>query len=93
MTYTVGAHRRDNHREDIRGHPLFANAPSEWTGSNLGFRSRSGMSGLRDEHGACDRLRFPPNELRLLDLLSDLRRRHIERNLHQIITGRRTAIR
>ncbi len=43
------------------------------------------MSGRRVEHGACDRRRFPPIELRRIDLLSDLRRRLFERPLNQII--------
>jgi len=38
MTYTVALTRQAIIVEDLRKHPLFVNAPSEWNGSITGIR-------------------------------------------------------
>lgn len=88
LTYTVARTGGTIIVEDMRGHPLFANAPSEWTGSIIGIPLKFGdevvgvMNMARVTVGG-----FLPSELRLLDLLSDQAAIAISNaNLHQIIS-------
>lgn len=88
LTYTVARTGETIIVENMREHPLFANAPSEWTGSIIGIPLKFGdevvgvMNMARVNVGG-----FLPSELRLLDLLSDQAAIAISNaNLHQIIS-------
>lgn len=88
LTYTVARTGGTIIVEDMREHPLFANAPSEWMGSIIGIPLKFGdevvgvMNMARVTVGG-----FLPSELRLLDLLSDQAAIAISNaNLHQIIS-------
>ncbi|NUQ86366.1 MAG: GGDEF domain-containing protein [Anaerolineales bacterium] len=88
LTYTVARTGATIIVEDMREHPLFANAPSEWTGSIIGIPLKFGdevvgvMNMARVIVGG-----FLPSELRLLELLSDQAAIAISNaNLHQIIS-------
>jgi diguanylate cyclase (GGDEF)-like protein len=72
MTYTVARTRRAVIVEDLRNHPLFASAPSEWVGSIVGIP----LMINRNVVGVMNMARFStggfiPSELRLLGLLAD----------------------
>ncbi len=72
MTYTVARTRQVIVVEDFQKHPLFANMPSDWTGSIVGIPLMISdnvvgvMNMARWSTGG-----FIPSELRLLDLLAD----------------------
>lgn len=88
LTYTVARSGETIIVENMRNHPLFADAPLEWTGSIIGIPLKFGeevvgvMNMARVNVGG-----FLPSELRLLDLLSDQAAIAISNaNLHQIIS-------
>lgn len=74
--------------EDMQNHPVFVNAPKEWTGSIIGIPLKVGntivgvMNMARSKIGG-----FSNSELRLLSLLSDQAAVAISNaNLHQMIS-------
>jgi diguanylate cyclase (GGDEF)-like protein len=88
LTYTVARSGEMVIVEDMKNHPLFVNAPSDWYGSIIGIPLKAGdnvlgvMNLARSTTGA-----IPNSELQLLKLLSDQAAIAIANaNLHQIIS-------
>jgi len=88
LTYTVARSGEHILVEDIQNHPLFENAPKEWSGSIIGIPLKVGdsvvgvMNMARVKTGG-----FFKSELRLLGLLSDQAAVAISNaNLHQMIS-------
>ena len=88
LTYKVASTGENIIVEDIQNHPLFANAPKEWSGSIIGIPLKVGntvvgvMNMARVKIGG-----FFDSELRLLGLLSDQAAVAISNaNLHQLIS-------
>ncbi|NJC95961.1 MAG: hypothetical protein C3F07_21270 [Anaerolineales bacterium] len=88
LTYTVARQGEMVIVEDIRNHPLFANAPKEWAGSIVSIPLKVSdmvvgvMNMARVKPGG-----FSSSELRLLSLLSDQAAVAISNaNLHQLIS-------
>jgi diguanylate cyclase (GGDEF)-like protein len=88
LTYTVARSGKTIIVEDMRTHPLFTNAPKDWTGSIIGIPLKVGdsvvgvMNMARSTAGG-----FSASELRLLSLLSDQAAVAISNaNLHQMIS-------
>ena len=88
LTYTVARAGETIIVENIREHPLFENAPADWTGSIISIPLKFGdeVVGVMNM-GRVNVGGFFPSELRLLDLLSDQAAIAISNaNLHQIIS-------
>lgn len=72
LTSTVARNGERIIVEDMQNHPLYANAPADWTGSIIGIplKTPDGVVGVmnlsRSTRGG-----FAPSELRLLELLAD----------------------
>ena len=88
LTYTVANSGEMITVEDLQNHPLFRNAPREWTGSIIGIPLKVGdvvvgvMNLSRINVGG-----FKPAELRLLRLLADQAAVAISNaSLHQMIS-------
>jgi diguanylate cyclase (GGDEF)-like protein len=88
LTYTVARDGETIIVEDMQNHPIFATAPSDWTGSIIGIPLKVGetvvgvMNLSRMNVGG-----FSPSELRLLSLLSDQAAVAISNaSLHQMIS-------
>ena len=88
LTYTVARNGETIIVEDLQDHPLFLNAPKDWTGSIIGIPLKVGntvvgvMNMARSSEGG-----FSESELRLLSLLSDQAAVAISNaNLHQMIS-------
>ena len=88
LTYTVARNGESITVEDIQNHPLFTNAPKEWSGSIIGIPLKVGdsvvgvMNMARTKVGG-----YFDSELRLLGLLSDQAAVAISNaNLHQMIS-------
>ncbi len=88
LTYTVARQGKMIIVENMRDHPLFLNAPTEWIGSIIGIPLKVGdtvvgvMNLSRMTHGG-----FSNSELRLLSLLSDQAAVAISNaSLHQMIS-------
>lgn len=88
LTYTVARNGESILVEDIQNHPLFTNAPKDWSGSIIGIPLKVGesvvgvMNMARVKAGG-----FFGSELRLLGLLSDQAAVAISNaNLHQMIS-------
>jgi diguanylate cyclase (GGDEF)-like protein len=88
LTYTVARNGEMVIVEDIRNHPLYANTPSDWTGSIIGIPLKMGttimgvMNVARWHTG-----RFSDSELQRLKLLSDQAALAISNaSLHQTIS-------
>ncbi len=88
LTYTVARSAELIVVEDMQDHPLYENAPTDWTGSIIGIPLKVGdtvvgvMNMARSNSGG-----FSPSELRLLGLLSDQAAVAISNaNLHQMIS-------
>lgn len=88
LTYTVARSGETIIIEDIQSHPLYANAPKDWSGSIIGIPLKVGdtvvgvMNLARTKSGG-----FLQAELRLLSLLSDQAAVAISNaNLHQMIS-------
>lgn len=88
LTYTVARSGETIIVEDIQSHPLYANAPKDWSGSIIGIPLKVGdtvvgvMNLARSKSGG-----FLQAELRLLSLLSDQAAVAISNaNLHQMIS-------
>ncbi len=88
LTYTVVREARMIIVEDMRSHPLYANTPSDWTGSIIGIPLKMGESVL----GAMNLSRsiiggFTEAEMRLLSLLADQAAVAIANaSLHQMVS-------
>jgi len=88
LTYTVARSGEILIVEDMQNHPLFANAPNDWTGSIIGIPLKIGDTVV----GVLNMARsiiggFSPSELRLLGLLADQAAVAISNaNLHQMIS-------
>jgi len=72
LTYTVAQTRQTIVIDDISNHPLYHNAPPDWTGGIVGIPLMMGESVI----GVMNMARwssdgFTPSELRLLELLAD----------------------
>lgn len=88
LTYTVARKGETITVEDMRNHPIFTNAPSEWRGSIIGIPLKVGdtvvgvMNLSRMTLGG-----FSASEMRLLSLLSDQAAVAISNaSLHQMIS-------
>lgn len=88
LTYTIASTGEMIIVEDMRNHPLFTNAPKDWTGSIIGIPLKVGetvvgvMNMARSNAGG-----FSTSELRLLGLLADQAAVAISNaNLHQMIS-------
>lgn len=88
LTYTVARKGEIIIVEDMHKHPLFTNAPKDWSGSIIGIPLKVGdkilgvMNLTRSTLGG-----FTPSELRLLGLLSDQAAVAISNaSLHQMIS-------
>jgi diguanylate cyclase (GGDEF)-like protein len=88
LTYTVAREGRVIVVEDMRGHPLYTSAPTEWEGSIIGMPLKMGdemlgvMNLSRSITGG-----FAESELRLLGLLADQAAVAISNaSLHQMIS-------
>ncbi|HVF25579.1 MAG TPA: sensor domain-containing diguanylate cyclase [Anaerolineales bacterium] len=88
LTYTVARKGEIIIVEDMNQHPLFTNAPKDWSGSIIGIPLKVGdkilgvMNLTRSTLGG-----FSPSELRLLGLLSDQAAVAISNaSLHQMIS-------
>ena len=88
LTYTVARDGEIIIVEDMRNHPLFTNAPPEWTGSIIGVPLKVGdtvvgvMNLARSSLGG-----FSASELQLIELLSDQAAIAISNaSLHQMIS-------
>ena len=88
LTYTVAKTGETIIVEDMQNHPLFGNAPKNWTGGIIGIPLKVGnmvvgvMNMARSSVGG-----FSDSELRLLSLLSDQAAVAISNaNLHQMIS-------
>lgn len=88
LTYTVARSGEIIIVEDMQNHPLYANAPSNWTGSIIGIPLKTDdtvvgvMNLARTNTGG-----FLPSELRLLGLLADQAAIAIANaSLHQMVS-------
>ncbi len=88
LTHTVARSGEILIVEDMQNHPLFTNAPNDWTGSIIGIPLKIGDTVV----GVLNMARsiiggFSPSELRLLGLLADQAAVAISNaNLHQMIS-------
>jgi diguanylate cyclase (GGDEF)-like protein len=88
LTYTIASTGKMIIVEDMQNHPLFANAPKDWSGSIIGIPLKVGTSVV----GVMNMARsiiggFSGSELRLLGLLADQAAVAISNaNLHQMIS-------
>jgi diguanylate cyclase (GGDEF)-like protein len=88
LTYTIASTGKMIIVEDMQNHPLFANAPKDWSGSTIGIPLKVGTSVV----GVMNMARsiiggFSGSELRLLGLLADQAAVAISNaNLHQMIS-------
>jgi diguanylate cyclase (GGDEF)-like protein len=88
LTHTVARDGEMIFVEDMKNHPLFANSPSEWTGSIIGIPLKVGETVV----GVLNLARttvggFSGSEMRLLGLLSDQAAVAISNaSLHQMIS-------
>lgn len=88
LTYSVARSGEMLIVEDIQNHPIFTNAPKDWTGSIIGIPLKIGDSvvGVMNVARSCIGP-LSPSELRLLSLLSDQAAVAISNaNLHQVIS-------
>jgi diguanylate cyclase (GGDEF)-like protein len=88
LTYNVARNEKMIIVEDMRKHPLYANAPSDWTGSIIGIplKINENIVGVMNLSKST-RGGFSSSELRLLALLSDQAAVAISNaSLHQIIS-------
>ncbi len=88
LTYTVARTGEMSSVDDMRNHPLYVNAPPEWSGSIIGIPLRAGdtvvgvMNMARSTIGG-----FSKTELQLLGLLSDQAAIAISNaRLHQMVS-------
>lgn len=88
LTYTVAREGETMIVDDMQNHPLFSNAPSEWTGSIISIPLKVGDTVVGVMNLARMHVEeFSTSELRLLSLLSDQAAVAISNaSLHQMIS-------
>ncbi len=87
LTYTVAQTGETLLVQDMQSHPLYANAPSEWTGSIIGLplKIRDRVVGVMNvANRRVDA--FTPNDLRILGMLADQAAIVVENaRLHELV--------
>jgi len=88
LTYTIATTGEMLIVEDMQNHPIFANAPKDWTGSIIGIPLKVGQTVVGVMNMARSKIGgFSASELRLLSLLADQAAVAISNaNLHQMIS-------